>query len=255
MNRIDQLFKNKPGNILSVYYTAGFPQLNDTLVILEELEKNGADMVEIGMPFSDPLADGPVLQDSNQKALENGMSVQILFNQLKDFRQQIKIPVILMGYLNPVLRYGIENFCRDASKTGIDGIILPDLPLEIYCEEYKPIFEEWGLYMIFLITPETSEERIRKTDREGKGFIYMVSTSSTTGERRNIENTQLNYFKRIRDMNLTLPALVGFGISSRETFNSACEHARGAIVGSAFVRTIASGDLRTNIKEFVKSIK
>lgn len=255
MNRIDLLIKQKDRDILSVYYTAGYPCLEDTVRILGALQRNGVDMVEIGIPFSDPLADGEVLQMSNQQALRNGMTLQLLFKQLENIRKEIHIPLILMGYLNPVLRFGVERFCDKAASIGIDGIILPDLPLDVYNREFKDFFQKFGLHKIFLITPETNEERIRTIDREGNGFIYMVSASSTTGSKSTMGKVQIEYFKKIRNMDLRLPGLVGFGISSYETFSLACRYAKGAIVGSAFVRALSEGrDLERAIKEFIRAI-
>ncbi|KPK88114.1 MAG: tryptophan synthase subunit alpha [Bacteroides sp. SM23_62_1] len=256
MNRIDLLFKQKDKNILSVYFTAGYPRLEDTIPIIRALQQNGVDLVEIGIPFSDPLADGKILQLSNQQALRNGMTLQILFSQLQNIREEIRIPLILMGYLNPVLRFGMEKFCETANRIGIDGIILPDLPPDIYQREFKNIFMKYGLYKIFLIAPETGEERIRTIDREGNGFIYMVSSSTTTGSTGKLGEVQTGYFKRIHDMKLRLPGLVGFGISSHETFMQACKHASGAIIGSAFVGALgAEGNLERIIKDFVNGIR
>ena len=251
MNRIDKLFKEKQNNILSVYFTAGHPELELTCEIIRQAEKNGVDMIEIGMPFSDPLADGPVIQHSSQIALKNGMSLNKLFEQLKDIRKDVQIPLLLMGYLNPVYRYGIERFLEKAKEIGIDGIILPDLPVIEYIEEYKKIFEATGLYNIFLVTPETSNERLRVLDDETKGFIYMVSSSSTTGARDNIQRSQEEYFERVKKLNLKNPKVVGFGISNKETFNKACEYANGAIIGSAFVKTLENENL--NVKERIAS--
>ena len=256
MNRIDVTFKQKQGNILSVYFTAGYPGLDDTVRIIHALQENGVDIVEIGIPFSDPLADGKMLQKSNQQALKNGMNVQLLFSQLSEIRNQVYIPLIMMGYLNPVLRYGVGKFCERAAEIGIDGIILPDLPVDVYLREFKDIFRKNGLYMIFLIAPETSEERIRIIDREGNGFIYMVSESSTTGSENLVGENQVEYFKRIRDMNLRLPALAGFGISSHEDFSLACRYSGGAIIGSAFVRDLSTGGATAGIiKQFVSGIR
>lgn len=256
MNRIDLMFKQKQGNILSVYFTAGYPNLIDTAGIIKALQKNGVDLVEIGIPFSDPMADGEILQMSNQQALKNGMTLQLLFNQLTDIREEIHIPLIMMGYLNPVLRFGVEKFCKKAAAMGIDGIILPDLPMDIYKRDFKELLQKYGIFMIFLITPETSEERIRTIDREGDGFIYMVSVSSTTGSKSMIGKDQIKYFKRIRDMDLRLPALVGFGISSHEAFSSACRYSSGAIIGSAFVKALLkNGNLENIVKEFISKIR
>jgi tryptophan synthase alpha chain len=256
MNRINQLFQQKKDNILSLYFTAGHPELNTTLEILAELEAAGADMVEIGMPFSDPLADGPVIQESSHKALKNGMSIRLLFDQLKDVRQKINMPLLLMGYLNPVMQFGIENFCKKCRETGIDGVILPDLPLPEYIGQYQQIFENNDVRFIFLITPQTSEERVLQIDKISKGFIYMVSSSSTTGAKGSIDNKQIEYFTRICSMKLQNPLVIGFGISNHETFTRACKYANGAIIGSAFVKMLSdTQEWRQGIKKFISSIK
>ncbi|MFN8207012.1 MAG: tryptophan synthase subunit alpha [Bacteroidales bacterium] len=251
MNRIEELFIRKPGGILSIYFTAGFPGLNDTVRLVEELEQSGTDLVEIGMPFSDPLADGPVIQQSSHQALENGMSLKILFSQLKDIRDKVKIPLILMGYLNPVLQYGMERFLSDAAAVGIDGLILPDLPLKEFEEQYQSLFEENGIINIFLITPQTSEDRIKKIDRLSKGFIYMVSTSATTGTSKRGTDNNREYFERVNKMQLLHPRLVGFGIHDRESFAEACRFSSGAIIGTAFIRAL-SADIP--VGKFIHSI-
>jgi tryptophan synthase alpha chain len=253
MNRINQLFKEKEKNILSIYFTAGYPQRDDTATVLAELSNSGADMVEIGMPFSDPLADGPTIQRSSEIALQNGMSIRLLFEQLKTVSTSSVL--ILMGYLNPVLQFGMEEFCKQASALGISGLILPDLPLQEYLDHYKLIFERYGLKNIFLVTPQTSESRIRLIDEHSAGFIYLVSSASTTGSKSSISEEQVNYFKRIKAMNLNNPLIIGFGISDRETFSKACEYASGAIIGSAFVKAISAGnDLRKDVRNFMNSI-
>lgn len=243
------MFVNKKGNILSVYFTAGYPALEDTVRVILKLTEHGVDMIEIGMPFSDPVADGPVLQEACQVALRNGMSVRTLFRQIEGIRNKVDIPLILMGYLNPVLRYGMVDFCKKAHDTGIDGLIFPDLPVEEYITRYMEVFEQHELYPVFLITPQTPEDRIRLIDRTGKGYIYMVSVSSTTGERQKFSKDQVSYFERINAMDLKLPRLIGFGISNHETYASACRYASGAIIGSAFVKRI--NDPAT----FIQSIK
>ncbi len=254
-NRINQLFLNKKENILSVYFTAGYPSLNETVPIIEGLEKNGVDLIEIGMPFSDPVADGPVIQHSSHIALQNGMSVKVLFGQLKNIRAKVKIPLILMGYLNPVIQFGIENFCKKCAETGIDGLILPDLPLAEYKENFRNVFEQYGLHNILLITPQTSEKRIREIDEASSGFIYMVSSSSTTGIKNKVSDFHQEYFERIRNMQLKNPRLIGFGISNRETFANACRYAGGAIIGSAFVKALDKDiTLEEKISTFVKAI-
>jgi tryptophan synthase alpha chain len=254
-NRINQLFKTKKKNILSVFYTAGFPKLNDTVIIAKALEDAGADKLEIGIPFSDPVADGPVIQASNKVALDNGMTLKLLLEQVIEIRKQVKLPIILMGYINPVLQYGIEKFCKDASAAGVDGVILPDLPLFEYETEYKTIFEQHGLKNIFLISPTTSEDRIKKIDDASNSFIYAVSASSTTGAKNGFSLEQEDYFKRLQKMKLQNPFLIGFGISSNETFKKASEYSAGAFVGSAFVRLLSEAkDLPAEIGSFVKSL-
>lgn len=256
MNRINQLFETKSENILSIYFTAGHPQLNNNAELIQLLEESGVDMIEIGMPFSDPLADGPVIQQSSQKALANGMNIHLLFEQLKDIRETVKIPLLLMGYLNPVMHFGVEKFCAECKMAGIDGVILPDLPMEEYEASYKKVFEENGLRFIFLISPQTSEARIRKIDSLSNGFIYMVSSSATTGATGSISETQLAYFNRVKSLKLRNPLVVGFGISNRENYLEVCKYANGAIIGSAFVRMLEkSGDWRVNTQEFIKSIR
>ncbi len=255
MNRFDSLFKSRK-DLLSIYFTAGYPALNDTMVILKALQEAGVDFVEIGIPFSDPLADGPVIQGSGNKALKNGMNLKLLFSQLKDMRKEITIPVTLMGYINPVLKYGIEKFVADCAAIGVDGVIIPDLPFEMYREKYKELFESSGIANIFLIAPQTPEERVRKLDEHGSGFLYMVSSAAVTGAKSSISQSQISYFERIRDMKLKNPRVVGFGISNRETYKEVCKYADGAIIGSAFVRLLEnSSDLRGDILTFVKSIK
>ncbi len=256
MNRIDNLFAQKKNNILSVYFTAGYPELDDTATIITELEKNGVDLIEIGMPFSDPMADGPVIQQCSHQALLNGMSLHKLFDQLKDIRKTVNIPLILMGYLNPVLRFGMQAFIQECKKTGIDGIILPDLPLQEYTSHYASLFRQHDIHNIFLITPQTSEERIRLIDQTGSGFIYMVSSASITGSRSGISEQQKAYFNRIQSMNLKNPALIGFGISNHEAYRIACEYAQGAIIGSAFINAISNtASLQKSIKDFIQHVK
>lgn len=256
MNKIDTLFKEKSNNIFSIYFTAGFPSLNDTVEIIHALRANEVDMIEIGMPFSDPLADGPTIQHTSEVALKNGMSINLLFSQLSGLAgTNSKTALLLMGYLNPVLQYGIEKFCKEASQLGIDGVILPDLPMQEYLDEYEPIFKKYGLKNIFLITPQTSESRIRLIDKHTDGFIYMVSSSSTTGVKDNIAEEQEAYFKRIQDMKLKNPTVIGFGISDSKTFEKACRFANGAIIGSAFVKAVtSSNNLKKDIADFVNTI-
>ena len=276
MNRINRLFQNKSRNILSIYFTAGYPSRDSTVPVIKALAKTGVDMIEIGIPFSDPMADGPVIQSSSNKALKNGMSLKLLFDQLKDIRKEVDIPLLLMGYLNPVLQYDIEKFCSDCEITGIDGIILPDLPLEEYLGESGSLiydqndhnnhnnhnnhnllnlFTLHNLYNIFLISPQTSPGRIAKIDSASKGFVYMVSSSSTTGAKGSFTQEQISYFRRIRDMKLKNPALIGFGISDHGNFSAACEYASGAIIGSAFVKMLSeSKDLEYDIRKFTEGI-
>jgi tryptophan synthase alpha chain len=254
-NRIDQLFAKKPNGVLNIYCTAGFPELNSTLPIMKSLQDAGADIIELGMPFSDPLADGPVIQDSSTLALKNGMSIPVLFQQLEGFRKEVQVPVILMGYLNPVMAYGIEAFCIKCAELGIDGVILPDLPMAEYEEDYKELFEKHNLHFIFLVTPETSEARIRKIDGLSRGFVYAVSSSSTTGKDKEMGD-QKAYFERLKSLQLKNPVLIGFGIKDRQTFNAAAANANGAIIGTAFIKAIAdSKDINKTVKDFIGSIK
>lgn len=256
MNRIDKCFREKKDNILSIYFTAGFPELNDTTKIIKALDDQGADMVEIGMPFSDPVADGPVIQQSSKEALNKGMSLKLLFQQLSDIRKITDIPVILMGYLNPVYKMGMENFLERCSATGIDGIILPDFPPEEFEKYYMDSFRKAGIYNIMLVTPQTPEERIRKIDELSRGFIYMVSSYATTGVKNGFGEIQIEYFKRIRDLKLKNPTLTGFGISNEKTYKTACEYSSGAIIGSAFIKALRKeGKLEENIKNFMNSIR
>lgn len=255
-NRIDQLFEKKQHDILNVYFTAGYPALQDTVTILKALEQGGADIVEIGLPYSDPVADGPTIQASNQQALEGGMNMKLLFEQLKGIRQEVELPLVLMGYFNPVLQFGVEKFCQQCAEVGIDGLILPDLPMYEYRQFYKPIFQQYGLHNIFLISPPTSEARVREIDENSSGFIYMVSSASITGAKKDISQEQIQYFERINKMQLKNPRLIGFGISNRATYQQANQYASGAIIGSAFINLLTSSkDLENDIIQFVKSIK
>ncbi len=255
MNRLNELFKNKKEPILSIYFTAGYPNLDSTLDIAEALEKGGADFIEIGFPYSDPVADGPVIQASSQHALNSGMTLSILFDQLKDLRKRVSMPVLLMGYVNPVLQYGVENFCNKAAEVGVDGVIVPDLPMYEYENLYKNCFLGNKLSNIFLVTPQTSEERIRKIDELSNGFIYLLSSSSTTGKDLKVSNEADAYFKRIKDMNLKNPTMIGFGISDQKSFDKAAEYTRGAIVGSAFVKFLATDNALENVREFLRGIR
>lgn len=256
MNRLQQLFQNKKKDILSIYYTAGYPNLTDTLKIAEALEQYGADFLEIGFPYSDPVADGPTIQASSKQSLDQGMTLTILFEQLKDLRKTVTIPILLMGYVNPVLQYGVANFCKKCAEVGIDGCIIPDLPMYEYEELYRNEFENNGISNIFLVTPQTSEERIRKIDGLSNAFIYLVSSSSTTGSNLAVSENSTAYFKRIAEMNLTNPLIIGFGISDKKTFDSANEYASGAIIGSAFVKALANeGNLESKVKGFMKEFR
>ena len=255
MNRLNTLFSQKK-NLLSIYFTAGFPQLNDTLPILQSLQEAGVDFVEIGMPFSDPLADGPVIQASSTRALQNGMSLNLLFEQLKEVRQSITMPLILMGYFNPVYKFGLERFLKKCQETGIDGVIIPDLPNDLYREQFRHTFEQTGISNIFLITPQTPEERVKRLDNDTTSFLYMVSSAAVTGARTGLNQFQIDYFERIRKMNLKSPRVVGFGISDHQSFSQVCTYANGAIVGSAFIKLLEkSSNLEGDILSFVKAIR
>ena len=240
MNRITNLFQTQKEKILSVYFTAGYPRLNDTMPILRALQEKGIHMVEVGIPFSDPMADGPVIQEAATKALRNGMSLHLLFDQLKGMRQEVKIPVILMGYLNPIMQFGFERFCQCCVEVGVDGVIIPDLPYAEYMAEYKEIADRFDLKFIMLITPETSEERIRLIDAHTSGFIYMVSSAATTGAQRSFDEVKQAYFRRIDALRLRNPRLVGFGISNKATYEAAAAYSSGAIIGSKFVQLLGS---------------
>lgn len=252
MNRINKLFLDKPNNILSIYFTAGYPKLNDTVEIIKELEANEIDLIEIGIPFSDPMADGPTIQASGNEALKNGMSLKLLFEQLKNIRQETELPLILMGYLNPIMQYGFENFCKKCYEIGLDGAIIPDLPFDDYMNEYKTIAEKYDIKIIMLITPETSEKRIRLIDEHTDGFIYMVSSASTTGAQADFNKTKQDYFKRINAMQLKNPRLIGFGISNKQTLEAAQSNANGAIIGSKFVTLLKE---TPSIKEAINKLK
>lgn len=253
MNRIQKKI-SESHKLLSIYFTAGYPNLEDTENILIELEKSGVDMVEIGLPFSDPLADGPTIQQSSTQALKNGMTTQKLFSQLENIRKKISIPLIIMGYFNPMMQYGIEDFCKKCSQIGIDGLIIPDLPLEVYEKDYKELFEKYNLINIFLITPQTSQERISQIDKLSKGFIYMVSSAGVTGAKNSFGDTQQSYFKRISQMQLQTPQIVGFGISNHQTFTQATQLTKGAIIGSAFIKMLKEKGI-THISSFIKEIR
>jgi len=252
-NRITSKLKEDK-KLLSIYFTAGYPSLNNTVKIIEDLENNGVDMIEIGLPFSDPLADGPTIQESSTAALKNGMTTEILFSQLKDIRKTVSIPLIIMGYFNPMLQYGVEAFCKKCQEIGIDGLILPDLPLDVYQEEYEEIFKKHGLLNVFLITPQTSDDRIHQIDNASNGFIYMVSSASVTGSKSGFGQEQESYFERIAKMNLKNPQIVGFGIKDEETFKQATKTTKGAIIGSAFIKHLTANGV-DSISEFVNTIR
>ncbi|MFS4469456.1 tryptophan synthase subunit alpha [Maribacter sp. 2210JD10-5] len=253
MNRINQKMQEDK-KLLSIYFTAGYPALNDTVKIIKDLEKSGVDMVEIGLPFSDPLADGPTIQNSSTAALKNGMTTEILFEQLKDIRKSVSIPLIVMGYFNPMLQYGVEAFCKKCHEIGIDGIIMPDLPLDVYQNDYEVTFKKFGLLNVFLITPQTSDERIRQIDKVSDGFIYMVSTASVTGSKSGFGDEQEHYFERIASLALTNPQIVGFGIKDAETFQAATKYAKGAIIGSAFIKYLTENGVNV-ISDFINKIR
>lgn len=253
MNRIQKKME-EDSKILSIYFTAGYPELDDTVKIISKLVEEGVDMIEIGLPFSDPLADGPTIQDSSTQALKNGMHTELLFEQLKGIRDSIDIPLIIMGYFNPVLQYGVDAFCKSCKKVGIDGLILPDLPLDVYLEEYRETFEKYGLLNIYLITPQTSNSRIKQIDDNSNGFIYMVSSASTTGAKTGFGEEQTAYFKRIAGLGLRNPQIIGFGISNAHTFDQATSHAKGAIIGSAFIKHLTEKGVE-RIPDFIKRIR
>ncbi|MDB4925950.1 tryptophan synthase subunit alpha [Mucilaginibacter sp.] len=255
MNRLNHLFATRKDNLLSIYYTAGYPQLNTTLDIAEALEKAGADFLEIGFPYSDPVADGPTIQHSSQQALDNGMTLNLLFEQLKDLRKRVTIPVLLMGYFNPIVQYGVEEFCKKAAEAGVDGVIVPDLPMYEYETMYAGFFKDNKLSNIFLVTPQTSADRIRKIDELSNSFIYLLSSSSITGGSLDVSDSIEDYYKRIKAMQLKNPAIIGFGIGDNATFKKACEYANGAIVGSKFVKLLESEDYLEKINGFIHSIR
>jgi tryptophan synthase alpha chain len=255
-NRITALFETQGKGILNIFYTAGFPGLNDTKVIAECLQSAGVDIIEIGIPFSDPIADGPTIQESNKVALDQGMNLALLINQVKELRSTVTIPVVLMGYLNPVMQYGVEKFMRDAAQAGVDGLILPDLPLHEYVNDYQELAESLNLSVSFLVSPTTAEVRIRQIDSVSHGFIYAVSSSSTTGAKKEFSEEQTAYFQKLKALKLKNPFLIGFGISSHQAYSQACTYASGAIVGSSFITALKeSNNLQADINSFVQSIK
>ena len=254
MNRIDALFERKKKRVLNVYCTAGYPVINSTLKIMKALQENGADLIELGIPYSDPLADGPVIQASSATAISNGMTIKTLFAQLRNFREVINVPVILMGYMNPVLQYGFEKFCKHAAAIPIDGLILPDLPEHEFETEYGAIIHRYGLDFVFLVTPETSSDRIKKLDELSSGFLYAVSSSSTTGNKTDFNEVE-KYLQRLQNMKLKNPVLVGFGVKDRKNFESACKYANGAIIATAYIKAIENANnIQQSTKEFLQSI-
>ena len=253
MSRIKELFKRKKEKVLNVYCTAGYPQLGSTVGIMKSLQANGADLIELGMPYSDPLADGPVIQASSTKALQNGMTISKLFEQLNDFRKEIGVPVILMGYLNPLLQYGFDKFCAKAAEVGIDGLIIPDIPIYEYENEYREIIRKYDLDFIFLVTPETSKERIKKLDELSSGFLYAVSSSSITGSDKDFSAVEA-YLQELKEMDLKNPVLVGFGIKDKHTFETACKYANGAIIGSAYIKAIENNNTEEATKRFLEGV-
>ena len=255
MNRINKLFKEEKNNILSIYFTAGYPSLNDTTEIIKTLDECSVDLIEIGMPFSDPIADGPVIQDSSNIAIKNGMNTSILFRQLKQIRNITQIPIVLMGYLNPVYQYGYENFINKIIDCDIDGVIIPDMPLSDYVNNFKNQFDKFNISFISLISPNTSDKRIKEIDSISNGFIYVVSSSSITGKRSDFSNEQINYFKRIEDLKLINPKIIGFGISDRDSYRSACQYSNGAIIGTSFIKALSGNNLKKSIKNYISGIR
>jgi tryptophan synthase alpha chain len=255
MNRLQNLFNTKKQNLLSIYFTAGYPDLSNTVELIQILEQAGVDFIELGFPYSDPVADGPIIQNSSQKALEHGMNLHLLFEQLKDLRKHVTIPILLMGYVNPIVQFGVENFCKTAAEVGVDGIIVPDLPMYEYENLYAEHFKEHNLSNIFMVTPQTSEERIRKIDSLSNSFIYLLSSSSITGVSLNVSTGIEDYYKRVKAMNLKNPTIIGFGITNNATFTKACEYAAGAIIGSAFVKFQGENDYISRIASFINTIR
>lgn len=256
MNRINQLFQSNPTKLLSLYFCAGAPKLDNTAEVIKTMERKGINMIEIGIPFSDPMADGPIIQEAATTALRNGMSLRKLFSQLKDIRKEVNIPLILMGYLNPVIQYGFENFCKSCNEVGIDGVILPDLPFKDYMEEFKPIADKYDVRIIMLITPETSDERIRFIDDNTDGFIYMVSSAATTGAQKSFDEAKQAYFNHVHSLKLKNPTMIGFGISNKQTLESAQANANGAIIGSKFVQLLSEekGDAEKALDRLLEAL-
>jgi tryptophan synthase alpha chain len=253
MNSIQELFQKKDKNYLSIYFTCGYPKLDDTTKVILALEKSGVDFIEVGLPYSDPLADGPTIQESSQKALENGINLDIIFEQLLTIKETNKTPLVLMGYLNQLLKYGEDKFCQKVVDCGIDTVIIPDLPMVEFERHYQQLFEKYGIINVFLITPHTSEDRIKKIDSYSKAFIYVVASASITGVKGDISNQQVEYFERIKAMNLESKLIIGFGISDKETFTTACNYANGAIIGSAFIKNLGINGVEST-DDFIKPI-
>ena len=254
MNSVAKLLKEKTSNALSIYFTSGYPMLDDTIKVIQELSNSGVDFIEVGLPYSDPLADGPTIQESSQKALTNGINLDIVFDQLMTIKETNKTPLVLMGYLNKLLKYGEDKFCQKVVECGIDTLILPDLPMVEYENHYKALFDRYGINNVFLITPQTNQERIHKIDGYTKSFIYMVASSSITGAKGEISQQQIEYFQRIKSMNLQSKLIIGFGISDHQTFSTACEYGSGAIIGSAFINDVEQNGVE-GIAEFVKGVR
>ncbi|WP_375240828.1 tryptophan synthase subunit alpha [Polaribacter sp.] len=252
MKNLESILEEKE-NLLSIYFTCGYPKIDDTTQVISELEKSGVDFIEVGLPYSDPLADGPTIQDSSQKALANGVNLDIVFDQLMSIKDSNKTPLVLMGYLNQMLKYGEDKFCQKVIDCGINTVILPDLPMVEFENHYKDLFDKYGITNVFLITPHTSEERIHKIDNYTKSFIYVVASASITGAKGEISNNQIAYFERIKNMNLKSKLIVGFGISDKQTFNTACNYANGAIIGSAFIKNLGANGV-SGIKDFISPI-
>ena len=254
MNSIQKLFQEKDSNLLSIYFTCGYPELNDTTTVIQNLEESGVDFIEVGLPYSDPLADGPTIQDSSQKALQNGINLDVVFEQLLSIKDSVNIPLVLMGYLNQILKYGEDKFCQKVKDCGIDTVIIPDLPMVEFENHYQALFDKYGINNVFLITPHTSEDRIKKIDSYTKSFIYVVASASITGAKGEISNAQIEYFERIKAMQLNSKTIIGFGISNNETFTQACKYANGAIIGSAFIKYLGAEGV-AKIPHFIKDIK
>ncbi|XOD66610.1 MAG: tryptophan synthase subunit alpha [Flavobacteriales bacterium Tduv] len=255
MNAIQHLFARKQKNILNVYFTAGYPRVESTERLLKSLQKSGVDLIEVGIPYSDPLADGPTIQKSSQKALNNGMTISRLFSQLKAVKEEINTPLIIMAYYNQFLSFGQERFLQTCIKTGVSGLILADLPPEIYRTKYQTLFEDYGIFPIFLVTPRTPDERIKMLSEVSRGFLYLVSSTSTTGVKTIFGTDQIVFFKRVKDLDLKIPKLIGFGISNKSTFELACRYAEGAIIGSAFINALDENRLEESIEDFIKTIR